>query len=528
MLGFDITIARPVRGSVVREMRAATLALIARMQPPPDPARATRIDLLIGTLIDHQIWSRIDTLLLLAAHSPEAALLNWTGGRDAAVGGGDPRFIADRGWWCDGLDDWIDTGLVPASATRFQRNSAMAGCWTRKDGRNATVPVGTIVGTSVSITPRNASDANAGRLNGTTVVSAGSVTTGYGFCAVDRDGAARLRQFVQGRLGATNGSAPSAAPSAATIGLGLANGIAADGQFCAFVGGDSLSEQQHGILYDALADYLGALGVARLPAAASRALSPADPVALPDGSAPITAGNGMAVTGIARDPAGRWYIANGRTTRHALLFTRMTPDMVAIDLEFDVARLGLSSDMAGSCQGITCDTGDGTIWFIVKLAGPDGNRSYLVRMEPETGLAIGTPIPIAAGDNGIAYDPETDGFWIVRDSAELILYDKQGKARTGSFPLPPASDHCFVTGVGHGRIGAGELIVSAGVNGAAGAIHRYHRLDYGGPVAIGIETAPGADAIEGVWLGEDVFHIGNDAATHPGVPAKNRVLRYQL
>ncbi len=528
MLGLDISITRPVRRSSVREMRAATLTLIARMQPPPDPARAARIDQLIGTLIDHQIWSRIDTLLLLAAHSPQAALLNWTGGRDSAVGGGDPAFIADRGWWCDGLDDWIDTGLTPAHATQFQRNRAMAGCWTRKDGRNATVPVGTIVGTSVSITPRNANDINAGRLNGTTVVSAGSVTTGYGFCAVDRDGAARLRQFVQGQLGATNSSAPSAAPSAATIGLGLANGIAADGQFCAFVAGNTLSDEQHGILYAALADYLGAMGVAQLPVAASHVLGTADPVALPDGSAPISVGNGMALTGIARDRAGRWYIANGRTTRYALLFTRMAPDMLSIDQEFDVARLGLSSDLAGSCQGITCDTGDGTIWFIVKLAGSDGKHSYLVRMEPETGLAIGTPIPIAAGDNGLAYDPASDGFWIVRDSAELVLYDKQGNPRTGSFPLPPASDHCFVTGVRHGRIGAGELIVSAGVNGAPGALHRYHPLDYGGPIAIGIETAPGADAIEGVWLDEHMFHIGNDAATHPGTPPKNRVLRYQV
>lgn len=103
---------------------------------------------------------------------------------------------------------------------------------------------------------------------------------------------------------------------------------------------------------------------------------------LPDGSAPIATERGMAVTGLARDLAGRWYVGNGRTTRHPLLFTRLSPDRAMIEAEFDLTRLGLSADMAGSCQGITLDRSDGHLWMLVKLSGPDGGASHLVRFDP--------------------------------------------------------------------------------------------------------------------------------------------------
>lgn len=63
----------------------------------------------------------------------------------------------------------------------------------------------------------------------------------------------------------------------------------------------------------------------------------------------------MAITGLTRDLAGRWYVGNGRTTRHLLLFSRMSPDLTTIESEFTLTRLGLSADMGGSCQGMTRD-----------------------------------------------------------------------------------------------------------------------------------------------------------------------------
>lgn len=96
------------------------------MTPPAPPQRANVIDALVASLVVAGIWSRIDRLSLLAAHSPQAALLDWKGGGDAGFGGGAPSYIADRGHWADSHDDWIDFGFMLAAAVQFQRGSAYA------------------------------------------------------------------------------------------------------------------------------------------------------------------------------------------------------------------------------------------------------------------------------------------------------------------------------------------------------------------------------------------------------------------
>ncbi|MBB5699326.1 hypothetical protein [Sphingomonas yantingensis] len=340
----------------------------------------------------------------------------------------------------DGHDDWIDTGFTPAAGVQFQQSSAMLGIWARKADRNAVAPVGTVTGTSVSLNPRGATDANAGRLNGSAVTSGGSVASGYGFTAIDRSGAAVVRQFIGGVQKGENGNAPAAARSTARVGIGRANGVAADGQYCAFVAGGSLSAAQHGVLHDALQGYMDALGVMPLPVAVAKARSAAAWTSLPDGSAPIVAGRGMAVTGLTRDLAGRWYVGNGRTTRHPLLFSRMSPDLAAIEAEFDLTRLGLSVDMAGSCQGMTLDRSDGSLWIVVKLSGASGSDSHLLHFDPATDTMAAPPVLLSAGTNGVAWDPHADCLWMLRDSSELVACDRSGAILSASTPMPANSD----------------------------------------------------------------------------------------
>ncbi|KQN76168.1 hypothetical protein [Sphingomonas sp. Leaf62] len=527
MLGFAFNIAASRgRRRATPAWRGATRDLIARMDPPPSFDRMVQIDRLIGALIDADIWSRLDTVLILAAHGPKAALLNWTGRRDAAIGGGAPVFVPDRGYWCDGLDDWIDTALSPVSGTQFQRNAAMVGAWTRKDARNPAAPIGTITGSSLLINPRNVGNASTGRLNGTTLVAGGTVETGYGFTAIDRSSSSRLRQIINGRVTGSTSSAPSTAPASATIGLGLTNDIYSEGQFCAFVAGGTLSDAQHQMLAAALASYMRDVGVNPLPAPTTRTLSSTQSIALPDGSAPIVAGSGMAVTGITRDLAGRWYLGNGRPTRTALLFTRMKPDLSAIDEEFDLTRLGLSSDFTGSCQGMTCDRTTGRIWFLLKQASSSGDKTYLASFDPATAALAGAPTLVLPGDNGIAFDSRRDGFWIVRDQNELILYDRQGRPRTGAIELPANSDHVFVVDAAQGDYAIGDIVVSFGANGAAGSLLRLRTGDYGGPNQIVIDVLTGAESVEGVHIHGNSLWIANDGATNSGNPARNRLLTY--
>lgn len=528
MLGFAFNIAGARgRRRLSPPLRTPTRDLIARMDPPPSQDRAVVIDRLIGTLVDADIWSRLDTFLILAAHAPKVALLNWTGRRDGAIGGGAPVFVTDRGYWCDGLDDWVDTGMVPAAGNQFQRNSAMIGGWTRKDARNPAAPIGTITGSSLLINPRNTSNGSTGRLNGSTLVNGGTVDSGYGFTAIDRSTSSRLRQIVSGRVAGSNGSATSAAPASATIGLGLTNDTYAEGQFCAFVAGGTLSDAQHQTLATALATYMRDVGVAPLLVPTSRTLSMAQAIALPDGSAPVVAGGGMAISGITRDLAGRWYIGNGRPARASLLFTRMKPDLSEIDQEYDLTRLGLSAEFAGSCQGISCDRSTGRIWFLLKLAGSSGDKTYLAAFDPATGGLAGSPTLVQPGDNGLAYDSRRDGFWVVRDQNELVLYDRQGRPRTGAIEVPANSDQVFVADSPLGEVAAGDILVSFGANGTAGSILRLRTGDYGGPNQVAIDTLAGADSVEGVHIADNLLMIGNDAATNSGNPARNRILTYQ-
>lgn len=504
-------------------LRPETTALVARMAAPPTASRARLIDALVSALVAAGIWDRLDMLMVAAAHHPQAALLNWRGvAYSPAIGGGSPVFVPDRGFYCDGLDDWIDTRFAPAAGVMFQQNDAVMGGWFRKGGRNAASPLGTTSGSAVTLNPRGASDASASRLNGTTLVNGGAVATGYGFTAVDRQGTT-LRQFVGGAaLGSATGS--SASRSAATIGLGRANGSFADGQFCAFAAGGSLSAAQHQVLHDAVRDYLAAVGVTSLPEPTVRTLPLAAAIALPDGSAPTGAGRGMAATGLVRRADGRWYVGNGTTARRSLLFTRMSADFAVAEAEFTAAGLGLGADLHGSCQGMTLDTSDGTIWFLVKLSGAGGDGAHLVHFDPATEQVIGAPVRVAASDTGVAYDPVADALWVTRDTGggggQLLLYGKDGAPLSGATPTPGDTDQCFYDA------DRAELLVTAGANGATGAVHAYARGDYGGMVPLRIDRLEGADAVEGIVATKGDYLLCNDAHTHPGAPALNRVLRY--
>lgn len=522
MFGFDLG---PDSGGEAAPptLRPETAAVVQRMATCPASSRLLAMDALVGALLEVGVWQRLDSLIVLAAHDPQSALLNWRGVSSApAIGGGSPLFVPDRGFYCDGLDDWIDSGLAPASGAAFQQNDAMVGAWFRKSGRNANSPVGTITVSAVTLNPRGSSDASASRLNGSTAVSGGVVASGYGFTAVDRQGTA-LRQYAGGTLLGT-ASAASSSRSAATIGLGRANNLFADGQFCAFAAGASLTAAQHQALHDALQTYLLSAGVASLPDPVTRTLPLAGATALPDGSAPTEAGRGMAATGLVRRPDGRWYVGNGTTTRRQLLFTRMSADLTVAEAEFTAAGLGFEVDLQGSCQGMTLDTSDGTIWFVVKLSGASGDATHLVHFDPAIETVIGSPAPVAASDTGVAYDPGLNALWITRDlgsnGGQLLLYSKQGSVLSAPTSTPGGTDQCFFAA------DRGELLVTAGANGSDGAVHVYARSDYGGMVPVRIDTLAGADAIEGIVAADGHYHVCNDAQTHPGAPALDRVLRY--
>lgn len=528
MLGFgwDGDLPAPV-AAAAPTLRPQTAALLARMAVPPDNARAGVIDRLIGTLVDNGIWSRLDVLVVLAAHHAQAALLNWKGTSHTAATVGAPVFVADRGFYTDGSDDAIDWGWMPTNGVAFAQNSAMFGAWCRKGDRNAVSPIGTQTGTTCTLNPRSGSDVFAGRVNTNTVANAGTVATGYGLSIVDRSASTATQLYRDGNPMGSVSTGTSQARTAIALASGRAGGNFADGQFCAHLAGGSLTAAEHRILADALGTYMAAVGVAPLTAA-NRTLAMTTAWQLPDGARPVATGQGMAATGLARDPIdGCWWIGNGLATpESATGVSRVSPDLSSVLGSYDVAGWGLASSYNGSVQGVAFDTGDATLWAILKATS--GGGAFLLHIARD-GVLIGPPVALPQPSaNGIAYDPATDLLTILFDGSPATVrwFTKSGtdlSSSTQVLTLPTAKgDHLFIDPA------SGDLFATWGDNGTGGYVGRYSRASYGGWALAGVDTLSGADAIEGVVVWNGALYVTNDAATHPGNPVANRLLRYAV
>ena len=86
---------------------SSAVAVFERMDVSPDRDRRHAIDTLIRTLKDYDLWDRIDGFYMFAAHTSQAALLNWR--RDTAnmVAVNAPYFTEDRGFKGDGISSYL-------------------------------------------------------------------------------------------------------------------------------------------------------------------------------------------------------------------------------------------------------------------------------------------------------------------------------------------------------------------------------------------------------------------------------------
>ncbi|PAX06340.1 hypothetical protein [Sphingomonas lenta] len=126
---------------------------------PATAARRGHADALVRALVAAGVWDKLESLHVPAAHSRQAALIDWTGRRGpATVGGGAPVFVPDRGVYCDGADDWVDLGFAPADGVRFQQSSATVAMWARNASPAQGVSGFGLAGsTAVGLNPRGAS-----------------------------------------------------------------------------------------------------------------------------------------------------------------------------------------------------------------------------------------------------------------------------------------------------------------------------------------------------------------------------------
>lgn len=109
-LGLDITLgSRPA-------YEPEALALFARMTTPPDARRKGLINTLIAGLKHAGVWSRLDAFYMLAAHTAQAACLNWVADAYNLTPVNNPAFEVDRGYTGNGLNAYLDTGFNPVTS----------------------------------------------------------------------------------------------------------------------------------------------------------------------------------------------------------------------------------------------------------------------------------------------------------------------------------------------------------------------------------------------------------------------------
>lgn len=123
--------------NIVGHYETETLDLFDRMDVRPDFDRRDAINTLIGALKESNLWDRLDGLYLFAAHTQQAALLNWR--RDAAnmTAVNSPTFTTDVGFTGDGAttylsnvsSDVVNMGPTNISISLWIKTRHTTGSW---------------------------------------------------------------------------------------------------------------------------------------------------------------------------------------------------------------------------------------------------------------------------------------------------------------------------------------------------------------------------------------------------------------
>jgi hypothetical protein len=242
-----------------------SLALFEAMEVEPDGERKVVIDTFIRALVAAGVWDLLDVLHVYAAHTEQAALLNWVdpGTFDATHNGA--TFAADEGFTGDGVNDFINTNFNPtAAAGNFSLNSAHLSVRSLTD-----VAAGDtyLAGGNETTNPRlrpNTNGTNWGVGINTTVELTATLpapeTTAHHYLG-NRSGATAQQAYLDGAEAANNSEAASVLPNVtlAILGLGAAGGWGAY-KVASFSAGASLSAGLVAAYHTAELAYMQAVG----------------------------------------------------------------------------------------------------------------------------------------------------------------------------------------------------------------------------------------------------------------------------
>lgn len=242
---------------------SATVALLAAMTTQPSAARATVIDTAIKALKSNGLWAKMGLLYVIAAHSSQAATLNWlTPGTATLTLVNSPTFTTDRGIASDGSTSYASGPLLTA-VPLYTQNACHAGVWSVNGGTQGTnALLGAAANNNLQIITNDATGGVQGGLNAATSMAVTTDTLTFGHSVGVRTGAAAQAMFRNGGNKGTS-AATSAAVAAAAVQISKSR---AGGAFqtaqCALAHlGDQLSDSDVANLYTIFRTYMTAVGV---------------------------------------------------------------------------------------------------------------------------------------------------------------------------------------------------------------------------------------------------------------------------
>jgi hypothetical protein len=211
-----------------------TTGFLAKLIGKPTKAQCTNYDNLLNALFtNNSLFARGQTLLVPAAHSQQAALVNLipphvpnltTITYADPVLHGTPNFTAFRGFQGNGTSDYIDFPTINENTlqpiTNYQQNSASGFAYTlNATSNNLPVMGGGTVGQL--IVQYSTNTAGISRVN-TSAGSSSVVTTNQiGLLVADRTGAALQSTWWRGTQGANDATASSSNPTSTINVLGI-------------------------------------------------------------------------------------------------------------------------------------------------------------------------------------------------------------------------------------------------------------------------------------------------------------------
>ena len=246
-------------------------ALFSRMTVQPDQDRRAAIMTLIATLKAAGIWARFDGFYVMAAHTSQAARLNWVADRYNLTAVAGPIFTPNRGYQGDGAAAYLDTGLsLTTPGLNYQRSSAHMGIWslTHLDGTMIDMGVRQAGNVNSSfVTARYAGSVAITAINAGSGFSAGNPTNVGHFVGV-RSAETTLAAYKDSALLGTSAQSSAGVsvqsptvPIAAGKTGGLVSSYSARQYAAAHIGG-ALTAVEISRLHAALQTYLAIVGAA--------------------------------------------------------------------------------------------------------------------------------------------------------------------------------------------------------------------------------------------------------------------------